>query len=407
MIEVKNLTKKYGSHTVVKHLNFTIDEGKIYGFLGPNGAGKSTTMNMITGCLPMTEGEVIIDGHDIFSDPVEAKKCIGYLPEIPPLYPELTPEEFLTFVAEAKGCADVAGSVADAMEKTDITGMKDRLIKNLSKGYKQRVGIAQALLGNPKLIILDEPTVGLDPRQIIEIRGLIRMLGEKHTVILSSHILAEISAVCDHVMIISHGRMVASDTLDNIANSFNSENVLRIRVRGEANRVSALLRAEKEISDFELDEMRDGTCSAAIHAAPGVRLNEKIFHLFADAKLPILTMTNDGLSLEEIFVKLTSDNDTDEEEDETVSDAESVEADEDEDADEAESPAPAPQKAAAPKPEGENAKGEYHSLFSRREEDDDEDEEADETGDENDDDGDDDSGNAANDYKPLFSGKGR
>ncbi|MCQ2424575.1 MAG: ABC transporter ATP-binding protein [Lachnospiraceae bacterium] len=404
MIEVKNLTKKYGSHTVVKHLNFTIDEGKIYGFLGPNGAGKSTTMNMITGCLPMTEGEVVIDGHDIFSDPVEAKKCIGYLPEIPPLYPELTPEEYLTFVAEAKGCADPAGAVADAMEKTDITGMKDRLIKNLSKGYKQRVGIAQALLGNPKLIILDEPTVGLDPRQIIEIRGLIRMLGEKHTVILSSHILAEISAVCDHVMIISHGRMVASDTLDNIEKAYNSENVLRVRARGEAKRISAMLRAEKDVADFELDEMRDGTCNIAIHAAPGVTLNETIFRLFADAKCPILTMTDSGLSLEEIFVKLTSDNDAGDDEDEEVGE----EGEEEEEEDEAPAPvsAPAPKKPAAPTEESasEALKNEYHFLFSRKDEDEDEDEEEDVTGEEKDDGDDDDDDD---DYKPLFSGKGR
>ena len=396
MIEVKNLTKNYGSHTVVDHLNFTIDEGKIYGFLGPNGAGKSTTMNMITGCLPMTEGEVVIDGHDIFSDPVEAKKRIGYLPEIPPLYPELTPEEYLTFVAEAKGCADVAGSVAEAMEKTDITSRKDRLIKNLSKGYKQRVGIAQALLGNPKLIILDEPTVGLDPRQIIEIRRLIRDLGERHTVILSSHILAEISAVCDHVMIISHGKLVASDTLDNIEKSFNSENVLRVRVRGEANRISALLRAEKDVAGFELDEMRDGTCHVAIHADPGTVLNETIFRLFADAKCPILTMTDDGLSLEEIFVKLTSDNDTEEEEE----DEEKEEAENDEE----KTPAPAPKKPAAPKSEPDD-KGEYRSLFSRKEEDEDEDEEEDVTGEEKDD-GDDNDDNDG-DYKPLFSGKRR
>ena len=226
MIEVRNLTKKYGGNTVVNHLTFTIEPGRIYGFLGPNGAGKSTTMNMITGCLAPTEGQVLINGHDIFDDALAAKRCIGYLPENPPVYPDMTPEEYLRFVAEAKGIkpSAVYEEICRVMKETDITDMKDRLIKNLSKGYRQRVGIAQAMLGEPELIILDEPTVGLDPRQISGIRELIAKLGQSRTIILSSHILAEVSAVCDHVMIINRGNLVASDTLENIRRDNTPEN---------------------------------------------------------------------------------------------------------------------------------------------------------------------------------------
>lgn len=216
MIEVKNLVKKYGDHIAVDHLSFTVEEGHIYGFLGPNGAGKSTTMNMITGYIGPTEGSIMINGHDMLENPEEAKKCIGYLPEIPPLYTDMTPLEYLRFAAELKGIArnkkeeEVQKVIADAK----LEAVSDRLIRNLSKGYKQRVGLAQALLGYPEVIILDEPTVGLDPAQIIEMRGLIRSLGKKHTVILSSHILSEISAVCDDVLILSHGKLVSRPYFD-------------------------------------------------------------------------------------------------------------------------------------------------------------------------------------------------
>ena len=205
MIEINNLVKKYGDHVAVDDLSLTVEPGKIYGFLGPNGAGKSTTMNIITGYLGATSGEVKINGHDIFKEPEEAKKCIGYLPEIPPLYVDMTVREYLYFVAELKKLEKSLRKryVEEAMETTGITDVANRMIRNLSKGYRQRVGFAQAILGYPEIIILDEPTVGLDPKQIIEIRELIRKLGEKHTVILSSHILTEISAVCDHVFIIS------------------------------------------------------------------------------------------------------------------------------------------------------------------------------------------------------------
>ena len=218
MIAVKNLTKKYGDFAAVRDVSFTMEKGRVYGFLGPNGAGKSTTMNIITGCLAATSGSVTIDGLDIYEDAVDAKKKIGYLPELPPLYTDMTPDEYLLFVGRAKGLrGDALYEEVERVEKrTGLTEMRARLIKNLSKGYRQRVGIAQAILGDPEIIILDEPTVGLDPLQIIEIRELVRELGENHTVILSSHILSEISAVCDYVIIIAHGEIVASDTIENL-----------------------------------------------------------------------------------------------------------------------------------------------------------------------------------------------
>lgn len=224
MIEVRDLTRKYGNHIAVNDLSFTLNDGHIYGFLGPNGAGKSTTMNMITGCLAATEGTVRIGGYDIFEEPEKAKALLGYLPEIPPLYTDRTPREYLRFVAEAKRVPkpEISLQIDEVMEKTKITEVADRLICNLSKGYRQRVGIAQALLGKPKYIILDEPTVGLDPLQIIEIRELIKSLGEDHTVILSSHILSEVQAVCDEVLVISDGTLLACDTLENLKERFRA-----------------------------------------------------------------------------------------------------------------------------------------------------------------------------------------
>ena len=218
MIEVKHLTKRYGSHTAVSDLSFTVEKGQIYGFLGPNGAGKSTTMNIMTGCLAATSGEVVIGGYDIFQDAAQAKKLIGYLPEQPPLYLDRTPREYLRFVARAKGIPEkrIPGELDRVMTVTGTLDVADRLMKNLSKGYRQRVGIAQALLGSPKLIILDEPTVGLDPAQVIEIRKLIRELGQAHTVILSSHILSEVQAVCQQVLILSKGRLAASGSLQEL-----------------------------------------------------------------------------------------------------------------------------------------------------------------------------------------------
>lgn len=255
MIEVKDLTKRYGKNVAVDHLNFRVKEGQIYGFLGPNGAGKTTTMNMLTGYLAASEGKILIDGHDISEEPMEARRCIGYLPEIPPLYLNMTPLEYLEFAAELKGLPKEQReeAVRKVMDQTQIWDMQDRLIRNLSKGYRQRVGLAQALLGDPKVLILDEPMVGLDPKQIIEIRELIRSLGKKHTVILSSHILSEITSICDHVMIISHGKLVASDTPEKLGQYMKSSDVMELRIRGSAEACEKAKRLlEKAIKGLEI-----------------------------------------------------------------------------------------------------------------------------------------------------------
>lgn len=255
MITVEHLTKRYGSVTAVDDISFTIEDGHIYGFLGPNGAGKSTTMNIMTGCLAATSGEVKIDGFDIFEQARQAKQCIGYLPEIPPLYTDETPEEYLRFVAEAKGIAkrDIPAEITRVMRETRLTEMGGRLIRNLSKGYRQRVGIAQALLGNPRYIILDEPTVGLDPLQIIEIRDLIRELGEKHTVILSSHILSEVQAICESVLIIAHGKLVAFDTPQNLEMMLAANNRLTIVAETNEPGLRAILDRQKAVSDYTIE----------------------------------------------------------------------------------------------------------------------------------------------------------
>ena len=239
MIEVNNLVKRYGNHTAVDHLSFKIEKGKIYGFLGPNGAGKSTTMNMITGYIASTEGTVKIDGHDILEEPEAAKKCIGYLPEQPPVYFDMTVLEYMKFVADLKKIPKdkKANMIEEVMDMVKISDMRNRLIKNLSKGYRQRVGLAEAIMGYPEVIILDEPTVGLDPKQIIEIRTLIKELKKKHTVILSSHILSEVSAVCDYVLIISHGKLVASDTPENLGKLAEGSNTLEMLIKGEKTQI--------------------------------------------------------------------------------------------------------------------------------------------------------------------------
>ena len=311
MIQVRNLTKKYGSNTVVKGLNFTIENGKIYGFLGPNGAGKTTTMNMLTGCLAPTEGEVIINGHDIYEEPEEAKRSIGYLPEQPPLYLDMTPYEYLRFVAEAKGVdrAEVEDAVRMVMEETHILEMAGRLIKNLSKGYKQRVGIAQAMLGNPELIILDEPTVGLDPRQIIEIRDLICALGENHTVLLSSHILAEVSAICDYVMIISSGKLVASDTLENIRRSRIRENSVMITARASQETITSILDKIDGVVKYELTAVAGDVevWDVLVDVDEGIDIRERLFFDFAAAGAPLRKLNPAEISLEEVFLQLTSE----------------------------------------------------------------------------------------------------
>lgn len=316
MIEVKNLTKRYGNHMAVDHLSFQIQEGQIYGFLGPNGAGKSTTMNMITGYIASTEGTVMINGHDILEEPEEAKKSIGYLPEQPPLYFDMTVLAYLKFAAQLKKIEKSRQKdlIYEAMDMVQITDMKDRLIKNLSKGYKQRVGLAQALLGNPETIILDEPTVGLDPKQIIEIRDLIKSLGERHTVILSSHILSEVSAICDYVMIISHGKLVASDTPENLAKLMEGENSLELTVRGEKSRIQAALKEFSQVEELDFTQSEEkGAEDVRLKTRGNEDVREELFYALANARLPILRMQAVHVSLEDIFLELTSDDKTQEE----------------------------------------------------------------------------------------------
>ena len=308
MIEVKHLTKRYGGHTAVADLSFTIENGVIYGFLGPNGAGKSTTMKIITGCLGATDGEVLVDGHSVSEEPMQVKRKIGYLPEQPPLYMDMTPMEYLRFVAAAKGVphAEQAKQIDRVMDKAGVRDVRNRLIRNLSKGYKQRVGIAQALLGNPEVIILDEPTVGLDPAQIIEIRDLIRELGKDHTIILSSHILSEVQAVCDSIMIISDGRLVASDTPENLTRLFAGTTMLHLEIRSERKEVERILGGISQIEDQTLKLGADGTTIIAeVKPCENVDIREAVFTAFAEAGLPLLEMHTVRASLEDVFLELT------------------------------------------------------------------------------------------------------
>ena len=311
MIEVKNLTKRYGAHEAVSDLSFTIDNGQIYGFLGPNGAGKTTTMNIMTGCLSATSGDVKINGYDIFEQPMEAKKQIGYLPEIPPLYMERTPREYLKFVAEAKGIpADkVPEEVASVMSATHIEDVADRLNKNLSKGYRQRVGIAQALLGSPDIIILDEPTVGLDPSQIIEIRDLIKNLGKKHTVILSTHILQEVQALCDTILIISKGKLVACDTPDNLEKLFTGTMSVELEIEASRSGAESLARSIDLISDYKVTETGKGIQTLTLNSASKDETSvcRSIFNACCSAHTPILKMIRNRASLEDIFIELTTE----------------------------------------------------------------------------------------------------
>lgn len=310
MIEVRNLVKKYGNHVAVNHLNFTVEKGKIYGFLGPNGAGKSTTMNMITGYIASTEGEVLIDGHNILEEPEVAKKKIGYLPEIPPLYQDMTVQEYLNFAAELKMIPKEKrkANIEEVMSTTKTIEVKNRLIKNLSKGYKQRVGLAQALLGYPEIIILDEPTVGLDPKQIIEIRDLIKGLGQKHTVILSSHILSEVSAVCDHVLIIDKGKLVASDTPENLGKLMSGANSLELTVKGQESEIRKALDMVENIQEVIYhDSLIQDACDFTIKLSGNQDMRENIFFALAEVKCPILKMQSSNMSLEEVFLKLTDD----------------------------------------------------------------------------------------------------
>ncbi len=308
MIEINHLVKKYGEHVAVDDLTLTVEPGKIYGFLGPNGAGKSTTMNMITGYLGATSGEVKINGHDIFADPQEAKKCVGYLPEIPPLYTEMTVREYLDFVAELKGLDKKVRKTQteEIMELTHTKEVSERLIRNLSKGYRQRVGFAQAIMGYPDVIILDEPTVGLDPKQIIEVRELIKELGKKHTVILSSHILTEISAVCDHVFILSKGKLVASDSTEHLLERMSGAQEIALLVKDKEQRTEELLKELPGVAEVSR-EPGEASEEVLFHvtAKRGEDIREALFHACAKEEIPVLEMHTETKSLEDVFLELT------------------------------------------------------------------------------------------------------
>ncbi|MCD8018627.1 MAG: ABC transporter ATP-binding protein [Clostridiales bacterium] len=309
MIEVRNLTKRYGSHLAVSDLSFDITPGKIYGFLGPNGAGKSTTMNIMTGCLAATSGDVKVGGYDIFEQPREAKSLIGYLPEMPPLYMDQTAEEYLYFVARAKGLKkkEIEAELDRVIEETHIENVSGKLIKHLSKGYRQRVGIAQALIGNPEVIILDEPTVGLDPAQIIEIRDLIKTLGEKHTVILSSHILSEVQAICDEVLIIHQGKLVAFDKMENLGKTLSSGNTVEICCEASAKEVKKILRGVDSIESVNVTEENGETCNATVHVgeADPKEVCREISFAFANAGKILLQLNPVKANLEDVFMEIT------------------------------------------------------------------------------------------------------
>jgi ABC-2 type transport system ATP-binding protein len=307
MIEVKHLTKNYGRHTAVSDLSFTVKKGQIYGFLGPNGAGKTTTMSIMTGCLAATSGQVTIDGHDIFEEALEAKKLIGYLPEQPPLYLDRTPKECLTFVGRAKGvpAAELDRQIQKIMITTQIEDVKDRLIKNLSKGYRQRVGIAQALMGDPEVIILDEPTVGLDPRQIIEIRELIAELGKNHTVILSSHILSEVQAICTTIMIIVKGKLVACDTPENLEKLFAGAASVVLTADAAKADTLAIIKKVSPDAAVEIVAAQDNQTTVKVEASDSEALCRSLFFAFAQEKKAITQLATAKASLEDIFIELT------------------------------------------------------------------------------------------------------
>ena len=328
-MNIRNVVTRLPELRFEEPLNWIIEEGQQWGVIGPNGAGKSTTMNIIAGCLAPTEGQVLIGGYDICEEPDEAKRLIGYLPEQPPLYPDMTPEEYLTFVGRAKGLrgAELHEEIEYVMDATCIGGMRSRLIKNLSKGYKQRVGIAQAMLGSPEIIILDEPTVGLDPRQIIYIRSLIKKLGERHTVILSSHILSEISAVCDYVMIISHGKLVASSPIDDLGSALGEEKATEITVRASVTELSALLESIDAVDGYEIDPTdEEGVLNARLTTEDEGTLREQLFSALAGAGMTVYRIQPVTGTLEEMFLRLTQENDA-AAVDEDMPDDESIEGD--------------------------------------------------------------------------------
>ncbi|MBP3922586.1 MAG: ATP-binding cassette domain-containing protein [Ruminiclostridium sp.] len=309
MIEVKNLTKRYGSKTAVDSVSFAAEDGEILGFLGPNGAGKSTTMNILTGYLSSTEGQALINGIDILEDPVKAKKLIGYLPEQPPLYLDMTVMEYLKFVYSLKKCKlPIKSHLGEICELVKITEVKNRVIKNLSKGYKQRVGLAQALVGNPPVLILDEPTVGLDPKQIIEIRSLIKKLGKNHTVILSSHILPEVQAVCDRIVIINRGKLVANDTSDKLVQNLSGDHKLIVRAEGNPAEIRKLLSTIPNMQDVRInrENIEPGVSEFYLNAKEGNDIRREVSKRLASRNYPLLMMKSSELTLEEIFLKITT-----------------------------------------------------------------------------------------------------
>lgn len=310
MIEVSNLVKKYGDHTAVDHLSFQIEKGKIYGFLGPNGAGKSTTMNMITGYIASTEGKVMIDGHDILEEPEAAKKCIGYLPEMPPLYFDMTVLEYMKFAADLKKIPrnQKDKQIKEVMDMVKITDMKDRLIKNLSKGYRQRTGLAAAILDFPDIIILDEPTVGLDPKQIIEIRELIRTFAKDHTVILSSHILAEVQEICDDILIISKGKLIAEGSPDELEELTHGKETIELTILADETSVKQVLSDFSDIDDVNWLDVNENSCHIQINTnKDSQEICANLSLKFAQKKMPVTQMFVNKATLEDIFLELTGD----------------------------------------------------------------------------------------------------
>jgi ABC-2 type transport system ATP-binding protein len=309
LIKAENLTKSYGRHLAVDNISFSIEKGEVIGFLGPNGAGKSTTMNMMCGCLAPSEGRITINGIDIMDEPEETRKYVGYLPEQPPLYFEMTVTEYLKFVGELKRVPkkQIPEDIDRIVDLVKIADVKGRLIRNLSKGYKQRVGIAQALMGNPPILVLDEPSVGLDPKQIIEIRNLINELKKDHTLIISSHILPEISAVCDRVLIIDKGNIVASDTPENLSKRLTGSNKVYLRIRGEESAVREALSKVAGAEHISVSPCQEeDALDVTVEAEGDEDIREKVFFALSGGKLPLLQMRPMEMSLEDIFLNLTT-----------------------------------------------------------------------------------------------------
>ncbi|MBR6872293.1 MAG: ATP-binding cassette domain-containing protein [Ruminococcus sp.] len=306
MIEVQNLSKHYGDKKAVDNISFKAQDGEILGFLGPNGAGKSTTMNILTGYISSTSGKAMIDGIDILEDPIKAKSKIGYLPELPPLYMDMTVKEYLNFIYDLKKCKLPRNThLKDICSLVKIDHVYKRLIRNLSKGYRQRVGLAQALVGNPNVLILDEPTVGLDPKQIIEIRTLIKKLGRNHTVILSSHILSEVQAVCDKIVVINEGKIVADDTEDNLSQKLSSDHRLTVRIEGEQNKVTKLIESIRDVEKVDIGAKHEDAFEYRVEAKEGTDIRKELFLACAKSGYIILEMKSSELTLEDIFLRLT------------------------------------------------------------------------------------------------------